>query len=322
MEDKHHRDDKIRIPHDIQEANPLANANLRGRLPRHLRVIQDNHHRNNRNGHIHDPRHPILEDHHLRDIMILTMVAETHHLLHTTIINNNTREVAAVEQFLLPLGAGTIHKALLRLLDQTEGRSREMVEEIHKIHMATIVIIEAVGLLLPLPEEECLRQVRVSMEANTLQALAIQVVAVVDMVVLLGEAAVVPSTVGNTVDSTMLQATQAAAAAVMGTRLHPITAINIREEDDHLRLAITRSLLLLREVLDNHIQEAVVAAAVIIIHPIDMVIQMLEAHLLRIIEEVHHLPNLGEVHLQDILTIIDITRSSNKSTRKRVEKAW
>ncbi len=321
MGDKYHRDDTIRIPRDIQEVHPLANANLRGRLLRHLRVIQGNHHHNNLSAHIRDPHHPILEDHHLRDTTILTMVAETRLLLHTTTITNNTQEAAAAEEVLLPLGADTIHKALLQALDQMEGHFLEMEEEIHKIRMATILIIEAVGPLLPLLEEECHREVGVSMETNTLQALEMQTAAVEDTAVLLGEEAVVPSTVGNTVDSTMLPATQAAAAAVMGTRLHPITAIITREEHDHLRLVTTHNLLR-QEVLDNHIQEAVVTAVVIIIHPIDMVIHMLEAHLLRIIEEVHHLLNLGEVHRQDILTITDINLSSSNSTNKRVEKAW
>ena len=208
-----------------------------------------------------------------------------------------------------------------------EGHFPEMVVGIHKVITATSPITEAAELHLPLLGE-CLLPAGVSMEANILRlAPATQAAAVEDTVVLrgVGQAAVL-STVGNTVDSTTAQV---AAVAAKDTRLHLITAINIRAEGHHLLQGIIRKHHhLLQGVLDSHIQEAAAAAVVVTtIHRIAMEILLLEARLLLIIEEanpllLHH----GVVLLRVIPIIIDINRSSSSSTHSinspRVEKSW
>jgi hypothetical protein len=139
---------------------------------------------------------------------------------------------------------------------------------------------------------------------------------VADTVVLPGvdKAAVVPSTLGNTVDSTTVEAPQ-------DGRRRPTIATNILEED---RQDTTRRELLLRGGADSRIREAAALALALATtnHRIATAIQMPEARLLHTTVGVHLL-RLGAALLPVTPIITDITRSNSSSTSsKRVERAW
>jgi hypothetical protein len=179
--------------------------------------------------------------------------------------------------------------------------------------MDTALTTEIAGLL-PRHEEECLWETDEITEANIPETTAVDTV--VQLVV--GQEAVVLSTVGNTADSTTLSAV---AAAVMGTRHHPITASNTRAEGHHHIRRDTTNRHLLRGAADNPILE--IAAAVTTIHLIAMAIQILVVHLLHTTGAVHnhhrtkHNTRLEAAHLQVTLITTDIIPSNNSSNSKR-----
>lgn len=240
------------------------------------------------------------------------MEAEIHRPPPTT--TTNTQEAVAGPA-LRHLEGDTTLKVRLLEWGPTEDPSLVTAQVILKIPMATIPIIETAGLL-PHREVECRRVVDEIMEANTPEARATAAVqaAVADMVVLRGvdQATVVPSTVGNTVDSTTVRVVSAAAPDE-GTHRHHTIVTNTKAEDHSLHPGtILRPPL--RGAADSPIPEA--AAVGTIIHPIGTVIQMQEALLLRTTGVVRPPPikgrPLGVARLQAIPTTTGIIRSNNR----------
>lgn len=297
----------------------MGKGNPNGRPPRRQQATPEGNRNNSR---IRDPRHPIPVDHLRQGITTPTTETEIRPPPPITNITNNTRGATAV--LVLPhRGADTTLKARLRAWDPMEGRCPEtVVRAIRKTHMDTIPTTETAGLL-PRREEECLRATDEITEANIPEATAVDTVVQRGV----GQEAVVPSTVGNTVDSTTPPATAATAVAITGSRHHPITATNTRAEDHHHHIRRhTTNRPLLRGVADNPIPEA--AAAVTTLHPIATAIQIPAARLHLTTGAVHHHPRikhntrLGAAHLPVTPITTGIFRSKNSSSSNREERAW
>lgn len=301
--------------------HPAGNVNPSGRPLRRQRAIPgDKDHRNN--GLIRDPRHPTPIPGHHPHPGTMTLTTETVILPPPLITITNSTQGATVGRGFLPREADTTPGPASRLpvWDPTEDLCLEMVaRRIRKIHTATIPITEAAGHL-PRDEEACHKAADESTEASIPEVPEAPAVTVEGTVVLLGVAAV-PSTRGNTVDSTTVPVTRG-----KGTRRHPITAATHTRVGDHHLPPDTTHRPLRRGAADNRIPEVVTAAETMVttIPPIDTVITAAAASLLRTTGEAHrHLTRIEEARLLAIPNITGITRSLliSSSNSKRAESA-